>query len=316
MDYTALADASCRLKNLEFKDAYLCNSNGYQTANNVVYMWPKQQGWVRALTWYVRDVNAKGFLSLPTGAPTDSPEGKKAVEELKAKEAAVDAREKKVAEQEKQAQENEKKAKELEKKAKELADKEKELADADQQAKSVTEELEKREKEVLAREKAATGRPGSASGGKSNSTGSNGSLKEKSDHMERQKELDEREKRLEAREKEITQREQSSTQPNETAKANGDSEGSSANSTTDVEALQKENATLKMDLERLKARFDNSQITQHPEKRTVRGNRMSEGPAVGHHIPHVQPASRLPSGWDPHLMARFQAGKRAMAKSK
>lgn len=36
------ADISLRLKNLEFQDAYLCNSNGYQTANNVVYMWPKQ----------------------------------------------------------------------------------------------------------------------------------------------------------------------------------------------------------------------------------------------------------------------------------
>lgn len=210
----------------------------------------------------------------------------------------------------------EKRALENEKKAKELAAKEKELADADQQAKSVTEELEKREKEVIAKEKAANSRSGTGGDDKSGITGGSGSSKEEADLAKRQKDLEEREKQLQAREKELAQREQHSSQPATAARPNSASNDPSVDPPADVETLKKENASLKVDLERLKAKLANAQIGQQPEKRTIRGNRMSAGPAVGHHIPHVQPGSRLPGGWDPHLLARFEAGRRAMAKSK
>lgn len=132
------APGSCWIKCNDFPDAYLCNSYANYTPNNKVYMWPKQEVWVRSLLWYFRAANAPGWL--PNAGTSGAAGDGKQAEDLKRRVAEV-------AEKEARLKDMEQKEAALQKKEQEIAAQEARLYDEEAAVK-------KREQDVAAKEAA------------------------------------------------------------------------------------------------------------------------------------------------------------------
>ncbi|KAL1303198.1 hypothetical protein AAFC00_006619 [Neodothiora populina] len=73
------------LKCNDYADAYLCNSYGSYKNNNTVYVWPKQSNWSHALTWYLKEAQAPGYIPKAWNAESLGEDLKRKEKELAAK---------------------------------------------------------------------------------------------------------------------------------------------------------------------------------------------------------------------------------------
>ncbi|KAF2669355.1 hypothetical protein BT63DRAFT_425085 [Microthyrium microscopicum] len=261
------------LKCLDFPDAYLANAGGGLGDNNVIYMWPKQQGWIHALTFFLQDAKSPGFLSqVGKDDEKKNSEAEKLMEEVKKREKELGDRKQQLDAREKDAQGSF--SEEMKKREEELDEKKK--------------ELEARTKALGEREKAGT------------SSGSTGS------------ELEKKEKELEAREKELTEKEKRLA-------AAGDSEALAKENRELADELAKAKKESRSDSElseenrRLEAEL--AAAKEEVAKAATTGSRFSGMGRLEIKRPEQKkPAMSIPSGYDPVLLKKWEAGHHAITR--
>ncbi|USW53614.1 Putative ricin B-like lectin [Septoria linicola] len=120
------------IKNDEFENAYLCNSYGKYTANNLIYIWAREQRWTQTMLWYIHDFDSwNTSKNWPDTRATSSSELETRQQQIEAKEKELEQRQKDLERKQQDAEEREREALEFEQEAKikqdDLAEKELEL---------------------------------------------------------------------------------------------------------------------------------------------------------------------------------------------